>query len=216
MRGRLITVEGLEGTGKTVLAGALANELGARYAKEPGEAMGGLCRRALLEHKPSALAQLFLMLADRREHVEHTIEPQLAVGNWVVADRFTDTTVAYQWAAPADPEVRAAMHHDLGKFLSLCDAAACGLEPDLILVLHASPDTIKARLRARAGEQRVAEGQDAGFNRRLQEYFHHTLPYIRGQRAVMINANGSQEEVLDACLQALDKRFGPRGRTQAA
>jgi len=101
-RGRFITLEGIDGAGKSTHAAWLAGAIGAaghRVAatREPGGTPLGERLRELLLHEPMTHdTEALLMFAARREHVEQVIRPALARGDWVVCDRFTDATYAYQ------------------------------------------------------------------------------------------------------------------------
>jgi dTMP kinase len=99
-RGRLIALEGIDGCGKSTQANAVAAALGAQLTHEPGATpLGALLRRLLLDPDsppPTARAETLLMAADRAEHVAQVIEPALASGAWVVTDRYSGSTVAYQ------------------------------------------------------------------------------------------------------------------------
>jgi dTMP kinase len=99
-RGRLIALEGIDGSGKSTQARAVADALGAQLTHEPGSTPVGVRLRELLlapEAPPlSPRAEALLMTADRAEHVARVIQPALAVGAWVVTDRFSASTIAYQ------------------------------------------------------------------------------------------------------------------------
>lgn len=153
-QGRLITFEGGDGCGKsTQLAQTIAwlKEQGKDVLStfEPGDtALGKEIRRLLLsgEYVPVAASELLLFLADRAQHVEQVIKPALAAGKWVVCDRYTDSTLAYQLAGRAledNAELRAMLHW-----------AEQGLQPDMTLWLDLSVEDAAARM---AG--RVAEGE---------------------------------------------------------
>jgi dTMP kinase len=100
--GRFITLEGIDGAGKSTHAAWIADHVAtmgmkALATREPGGTALGESLRALLLHEPmSADSQTLLMFAARREHLERVIRPALARGEWVVCDRFTDATFAYQ------------------------------------------------------------------------------------------------------------------------
>jgi dTMP kinase len=98
--GRLLALEGIDGCGKSTQARALAKRLGARLTHEPGAtALGAALRRLLLapDAPPISLrAEALLMAADRAEHLELVIAPALAAGEWVVSDRYSGSTLAYQ------------------------------------------------------------------------------------------------------------------------
>lgn len=101
-RGRFITLEGVDGAGKSTHAGWLADELRrlgrtVLATREPGGTPLGERLRELVLNEPMALdTETLLMFAARCEHVRQVIEPSLACGTWVVCDRFTDATYAYQ------------------------------------------------------------------------------------------------------------------------
>ena len=101
-RGHFITLEGIDGAGKSTHAAWLAEAIGARgldvvATREPGgTALGEALREALLEQPMEHESEVLLMFAARREHVVQVIEPALARGDCVVCDRFTDATYAYQ------------------------------------------------------------------------------------------------------------------------
>lgn len=99
-RGRLIALEGIDGCGKSTQAKAVAAALGAQLTHEPGATpLGALLRQLLLDPDsppPTPQAETLLMAADRAEHVAQVIEPALASGLWVVTDRYSGSTVAYQ------------------------------------------------------------------------------------------------------------------------
>jgi dTMP kinase len=101
-RGRLVAFEGIDGCGKSTQAKAVAAALGALLTHEPGATpLGARLRRLLLDPDsdsppPSPRAETLLMAADRAEHVAEVIEPALASGAWVVTDRYSGSTIAYQ------------------------------------------------------------------------------------------------------------------------
>lgn len=154
-RGKLITIEGPEGSGKSTLAELLVNELVANgvptlKSKEPGTAFEGKLRSIILGDKPAPVAELFLFLADRAEHIAKYVEPTLEQGIWVVLDRFSDSTVIYQAIAKqvVDPEI----------CRRLCDIAEQGVKVDRTLLLQADFDVCQARLATRSDQiKRVAQ-----------------------------------------------------------
>jgi dTMP kinase len=101
-RGRLIALEGIDGCGKSTQAKAVAAALGALLTHEPGATpLGVQLRRLLLDPDPDVpapapRAETLMMVADRAEHVARVIEPALASGAWVVTDRYSGSTIAYQ------------------------------------------------------------------------------------------------------------------------
>lgn len=134
-----ITLEGVEGSGKSSVIAFLARKLeeaGQPYllTREPGGSpLGEKIRPLLLEvgQDLAPLTELFMFQADRAQHVAQIIRPALQNGVWVICDRYSDSTVAYQgYGRGMDPDVL----HDM------CDAATGGLWPDLTLLLDISPE----------------------------------------------------------------------------
>jgi len=145
-RGRLIALEGIDGSGKTTQARALAGALGASLTHEPGAtALGVVLRRLLLDPDspaPSTRAEALLMAADRAEHVARVVEPALAAGEWVVTDRFSGSTIAYQgYGHGLDPTELAGLVH----------WAAGGLEADLSVLVDVDVEVAAARVAAAGG-----------------------------------------------------------------
>ncbi|CAB4162303.1 Tmk Thymidylate kinase [uncultured Caudovirales phage] len=135
MRGKFITFEGDDGTGKSTQARRLQTALravgvAAVLTREPGGSGGGeMIRNLLLEHGPwSAATQVHLFSAARQDHVENLIEPHLAAGYWVVCDRYYDSMVAYQRA---------------NGYTGIFQAPP--LWPDLTILLTADPAVAKRR-----------------------------------------------------------------------
>ena len=145
-RGRLIALEGIDGCGKSTQARALAGALGARLTHEPGATpVGALLRQLLLapdSPPPSPRAEALLMAADRAEHVTLVLEPALAAGEWVVTDRYSASTVAYQgYGRGLDP----------AGLSGLVTWAAGGLGADLSILVDVSVEVAAARLAACGG-----------------------------------------------------------------
>lgn len=153
-RGRLIALEGIDGCGKSTQAKAVAAALGARVTREPGATpLGAQLRRLLLDPDPgapapSARAEALLMAADRAEHVAKVIEPALASGAWVVTDRYSGSTVAYQGYG------RGLGTAGLAEVVAW---ATGGIEADLSVLVDVPVDVAAAR---RAGAARRGGGGD--------------------------------------------------------
>jgi len=148
-RGRLIALEGIDGSGKSTQARAIAAELGALVTHEPGATPIGARLRQLLVAPdapvPTLRAEALLMAADRAEHVDLVLEPALAAGRWVVADRYAASTLAYQGGGRG---------LDVDELSSLVSWASGGLAADLSVLVDVSPEAADARL-GRQGEQSV-------------------------------------------------------------
>jgi dTMP kinase len=140
-RGRLIALEGIDGSGKSTQARALAAALGAHVTHEPGATPIGARLREMLVAPdvpaPTLRAEALLMAADRAEHVDLVLQPALAAGEWVVADRYTASELAYQGSGRGlDAEA-----------LSWLVSWACdGLAADLSVLVDVSPEVAATRL----------------------------------------------------------------------
>ncbi|MFN8139704.1 MAG: dTMP kinase [Fimbriimonadales bacterium] len=144
MRGRFITLEGPEGAGKSTLAKSLAEMMRTRgidvlQTREPGDGpTGPAIRQALLQGGDlDHWTELFLFLADRSQHCEQLIGPALHKGDWVLCDRFADSTVVYQGHARG---------LNIEQLRELNQMATRGLEPHLTLLLDIDPVEGLARI----------------------------------------------------------------------
>ena len=144
MRGRLITFEGIDGSGKTTHVRLLEEYLRSAgfdplCLREPGGTALGEALRSLLKGglAKSAVAELMLFAAARAELVEICLKPQLETGRVVLLDRFTDSTIAYQGALES---------LDADSLATVCRLAAGGLVPDLTFWLDISPQAAFARI----------------------------------------------------------------------
>jgi dTMP kinase len=154
MRGRLVALEGLDGCGKTTQAVLLAERLGAELTFEPGATALGVSLRGILLHTGTAgvmgvevspMAEALLMAADRAQHVAEVVEPILERGRWVVTDRFSGSTLAYQGYGRGIA---------LDQLRCLVEMASGGLWPDLTVLVDVSPDVARQRM----GRSRLIEG----------------------------------------------------------
>ena len=151
-RGLFISLEGIDGAGKSTHAAWLKAALLARgrtvvATREPGGTpLGEALRSLLLAHPMTHDTEALLMFAARREHVEQVIEPALARGDWVLCDRFTDATFAYQGGGHGVPRERIA---ELERFIP----AIC--RPDLTILFDVPIEVSRERL-----ERGRAEGRD--------------------------------------------------------
>ena len=204
MRGRFVTFEGGEGCGKSTQVKRLAEHLRSKgvevvLTREPGGTRLAELIRGLLkderEDPPCDRSELLLFLAARAQLVRNVIVPALDSGKWVLSDRFSDSTFAYQGygrGLPLDS-------------LRLMNCFACeGLKPDLTLLLDIRPDVAAARMRRReAATNTSADRIDlAGddFHSRLRAGFLE-LAKAEPDRMKVIDANGSPDEVWAQILQ---------------
>jgi dTMP kinase len=197
--GRLITLEGGEGAGKSTQARMLADalcDLGIPVlrTREPGGAPGAeFLREVLLSGRIdwSVGAETMLHVAARMEHVAKTILPAIEAGSWVVCDRFHDSTMAYQgYGQGADR----GMIEALGSMI--------GIVPDLTLVLDAPREVGLARLRERGAVDDRYERLNEDFHRRVNEGFHAiaALP-----RCVLVDAARKPEAVHESVMVTVRK-----------
>ena len=156
MRGKFITLEGGEGAGKSTVLNAVRELLAAKgldvvVTREPGgtpagEAIRGVLLDPALHGGIAPETELLLMFAARAQHVRQTIAPALAAGRWVLSDRFTDASYAYQGGGRGQPHERIA---------ELEHWAAQGLQPDLTLLLDLPVGIGLERARGRGPADRI-------------------------------------------------------------
>ena len=211
-RGKFITLEGGEGTGKSTQVQRLIAFLEERGlvvvgTREPGGSPGGEEIRGLLvEGEPGRwrpLTEALLHSAARADHIARLIEPALAQGRWVVSDRFSDSTLAYQ-----------GFGHELGLDMvtRLNSMTSCGLSPDLTIILDIPVGDGLRRAELRAGNGMGAaredryERMDVAFHERLRAGF---LEIARNEpeRCVVIDAGAAIDEVANAIREALTDRL---------
>jgi len=162
-RGKLITLEGIDGAGKSTHIGGIVDFLQARgkevvVTREPGGTpLGEKLRTLLLSQAMHIETETLLMFAARREHIAQVIAPALAAGRWVLSDRFTDATYAYQGAGRGMAAERIA---------ALERWVQDGLQPDLTIVFDAPVEVALTRL-AKAPADRF-EREDRGFFERVR------------------------------------------------
>jgi dTMP kinase len=201
MRGQLITIEGLDGSGKTTLADALADALRAdgrdvALLREPGgvelsERIRALVKDPRLEVDPRAEALLYA--AARAQLVAQRIEPALAAGTWVLLDRFVDSSLAYQGVGRAlgIEAVRDVNHFATG-----------GLWPDRTLLLRADPATRAARQAVRGEAPDRLEREDGAFFDAIAGAYD-TLAAAEPERFRVLDAGAELAAVLAAARAAL-------------
>ena len=203
--GRFITFEGGEGCGKSTQVRRLAAALEERGRKvlltrEPGGTRLAEMIRTLLkdeaEDPPVDRAELLLFLAARAQLVRNVIRPALDAGTWVLSDRFSDSTIAYQGYGRGLPV----------DFVKAANDFACeGLAPDLTLLLDVEPSVAAQRMRGReaatnTSADRIERAGD-DFHARLRRGFLE-LAAANPSRIVTIDASGTPDEVARAVLSA--------------
>ena len=206
-RGSLITIEGLDGAGKSTLARALADELAARgqiveLLREPGGVDLSERIRALVKDPAlsvSARTEALLYAAARAQLVEQKLEPLLAAGTTVLLDRYVDSSLAYQGAGRGlgVEQVRAINRFATGR-----------LEPDRTLLLRISPAAGRARQRERAEAPDRLEREQQSFFAKIAAAYDE-LALAEPQRIRAIDAAQPPARVLLEALAALEDLLGP-------
>lgn len=201
--GRFIALEGGEGAGKSTQARLLAEALRARglgvvVTREPGGTPGSEAIRALLLDPPAkgwgAQAEALLFAAARSDHVEQLIRPALNRGDWVVCDRFVDSSRAYQGGAGGLGDEAILALHQFG---------SDGLRPDLVVLLEADEAVLAERLALRDGDASDAiGGRGLDYHRAVAARFR-ALAEADAQGFAAINAGGSPQEVHQRVMAAL-------------
>ncbi|TCS42553.1 dTMP kinase [Reinekea marinisedimentorum] len=205
MTGKFITIEGLEGAGKTTQAQVLVEWLASRGHKivrtrEPGGTpVAEKIRNLILDHHEEEIdpvAELLLVFASRKQHVERLIRPGIAAGDWVVSDRFTDATYAYQGGGRCLDE---ALIREME--LTVLD----DFQPDLTIWFDCDAEVGLARASARGELDRIEQESMAFFNRCRSAYERRAQAHP--QRFIRINANNPVEKVTEELLTALEAYF---------
>jgi dTMP kinase len=205
--GRFITLEGGEGTGKSTQIRRLAASLeklgiSCVLTREPGGSPGAEdIRKLLVQGEPGrwdALTETLLLYAARADHVAKTIKPALARGQWVICDRFSDSTYAYQGGGGGlDREtIRRIEAVSIGDF-----------KPELTLIFDLPVEIGLERARARHGNEMRFEQFDLGFHERMRRVYLE-IAKRAGDRCRVIDASGSEDNVAAAILSAVTARFG--------
>jgi len=197
--GRLIAIEGIDGCGKSTQARILAEGLDAVLTHEPGAtALGRSLRSLLLDpggEAPAERAEALLMAADRAQHVADVVLPALRSGRWVVTDRFSASTFAYQGYGRGLP---------LEELRGLVAWATEGLSPDLQVLVDVEPSL--ARGRAGTTPDRL-EALDGSFHDRVRHGYL-ALADAEPDRWVVVDGAGPVEEVAVAIGRAVRERLG--------
>lgn len=219
LRGRLIALEGIDGCGKSTQAALLAERLGpARAGRlggssgalqtdqqgvlltfEPGATVLGRTLRTTLlaaDHPPISLrAEALLMAADRAQHLAEVVEPALTAGRWVVTDRYSGSTLAYQGYGRG---------LDVGELEQLVEWATAGVAADLSIVVDVPVEVGSHRRRTVADR---FEGLGEPFQRRVADGFARLAADGPGDWA-LVDGTGSVADVADAVWAVVVERFG--------
>lgn len=202
-RGKFITLEGIDGAGKSSHLDFLCEQVRSRghshvLTREPGGTPAGEEIRRLVLHSPmNAKAEALLMFAARAEHVAAVIEPALAAGTWVVCDRFSDATFAYQCGGRG-------LARDF--VVGLERTVHPGLQPDATFLFDLDPATAYQRQRAQSRSPDKFEREKEDFFRRVREaYLERAREHSR--RFHVIDASGDVKQVRDRIEVAFAQAF---------
>lgn len=210
MRGRFITFEGGEGTGKSTHAARLAARLrefgvGVHLTREPGGSPGAEVMRYVILSgvaKPlGAEAEAMLFAAARDDHLRTVIRPALDRGIWVICDRFADSTRVYQGVAG---------NVDSRSIRALERIVVGDTKPDLTFILDVPVSTgmQRAARRRGAGDADRFEDEALAFHEKLRDGFL-MLAASEPERCVLIDATASQDEVAEQIWRVVVERFDP-------
>jgi len=208
-KGRFIALEGGEGVGKSTQARLLADALERRgvdvvLTREPGGTPGAEAIRSLLLYPPEAgwnpRAEALLFAAARSDHIERLVRPALAAGQWVICDRFLDSSRAYQGGGGGLTDADILALHEVGSE---------GLVPDMTLLLEARSAATQARLAQRDTDGSDAiGGRDEAYHLRVANAFAH-IAQAEPNRFARIDGEGMPEEIHQRILAALEPFMEP-------
>lgn len=199
-RGKFITVEGIDGAGKSTHIGFIGDFLAARgrqvvASREPGGTpLGEKLRELLLHEKMHLETEALLMFASRREHMAQVIEPALAAGSWVLSDRFTDASFAYQSGGRG---------LDRTKLEALEAWVHPQLQPDLTLLFDVPLEVARERLDATRTLDKFEREQGEFFARCRAEYLRRAAQFP--ERFVVVDSTRSIEATRQTISEALER-----------
>ena len=200
--GKFITLEGGEGMGKSTVrkyVQSLLEEKNISYVltREPGGTpMAEAIRQVLLQSYEEIVqpyTELFLMFASRAQHIEGVIKPALAQGQWVISDRFTDASFAYQGGGRGIPQ---------DHIQALSEWTGADIQPDLTLLLDASAEVGQSRMRRRT-KARI-EQEDLAFFERVRKMYLR-LATLQPHRYRVIQADQSLTHVKKAVASVMEE-----------
>jgi dTMP kinase len=198
--GRFITFEGIDGAGKSTHIGWVTELLKSAgktvvSSREPGGTpLGEKLRELLLHEKMDLETEALLMFASRREHIAQVIEPALARGDWVLSDRFTDATFAYQGGGRGLPRAKL---EDLERWVHP------RLQPDLTLLFDVPLEVARERLDATRTLDKFESEEAAFFERCRNEYLRRAA--ASSGRIVVVDSTRTIAEVRASLRAALEK-----------
>jgi dTMP kinase len=198
--GRFITFEGIDGAGKSTHIGWVTELLKSAgktvvSSREPGGTpLGEKLRELLLHEKMDLETEALLMFASRREHIAQVIEPALARGDWVLSDRFTDASFAYQGGGRGLPRAKL---EDLERWVHP------RLQPDLTLLFDVPLEVARERLDATRTLDKFESEEAAFFERCRNEYLRRAA--ASSGRIVVVDSTRTIAEVRASLRAALEK-----------
>ena len=203
MKAKFITLEGIEGSGKTSSLKSITDLLDKKsisyiVTREPGGSSIGKELRAILldpDTEISPVVELMLMLSDRKDHVEKIILPNLEKGYWVISDRFMDSSIAYQGGG---------RQLDKKLIISLTDYLNLP-QPDLTLLFDLPVEVSLSRVKAR-GELDRFEKEELEFHKRIRNTYL-DLAKNNSNRIKIIDSSKKIESMLNNVKQAIQKLF---------
>jgi dTMP kinase len=198
--GKFISFEGIDGAGKSTHIGFVAEFLTARgktvvASREPGgTAIGEKLRELLLHEKMHLETEALLMFASRREHIAQVIAPAIERGEWVLSDRFTDASFAYQGGGRG---------MDRGKMEALENWVHPHLQPDLTLLFDVPLDVARARLEASRTLDKFEQEKSDFFSACRTEYLRRAAQFPH--RIVVIDSTRTISETRERLTDVLEK-----------
>ena len=205
MRGKFITIEGIEGAGKSTNIEAIQtflseNDIKFIVTREPGGTTLAENIRELLLHikqeSPVELCELLLVFAARAQHLQNVIEPALKKGSWVLCDRFTDATYAYQGGG------RGLSNEVISELETLVQGS---LRPDLTIILDLDAKIGLSRVKNRGTLDRFEEEKLEFFENVRQAYL--SIAARAKDRCVVINADNEREQISKRINTMISNRF---------
>ncbi len=202
-RGKFVTLEGIDGAGKSSHVEFLRSRIAARGAavavtREPGGTpFGEKLREVVLHHPAPPLAEAIAMFADRSAHIAEMIEPALAAGTWVLCDRFSDSTYAYQCGGRGV---------ERSAVVALERLVHPALQPDATFLFDLDPAVASERQQARSAAPDKFEREQAEFFRRVRDaYLERAREFPR--RIHVVDASGSVDQVRARLDAAFSRAF---------
>mgnify|MGYP001169653942 CR=1 FL=1 len=197
-----IVLEGLDGSGKSTVFTALCEHLRTRYpdaeiikTREPGGTeLGEQLRTLILQTDMDPVTELMLVSAQRAEHVQQVIRPALKRGAFVMCDRFTASTYAYQVKGRGLPE---------SLYLTLTQLVCGTTQPDLTVLLDLDPKVAAERIASRAAAPDRFDSASAEFISRVRQAYLN-LSWRHASKYAVVNAEADYATVIDRALSALD------------